>query len=385
MTRDVKTYIDNIRCTVKDSDVDLITVEHRSNNPKRDYLFVNRLQAKHIPAIPSKMIGMCNDLASQLTELEVYNNILIIGFAETATGIAHFVAKKVKNCKYIINTTRESMEQYGKQLITFEEEHSHATTQRLFTWNKNDFNFNYVDFILFVEDEISTGNTILNFIREFKIQDVANKNVKFGVASICNWQNEKNRNIFDEEDIKRFFLISGELKDVNTKMDLDGYNLVYTKNLESKETPVDKIMIHTGYFKCSRLGRFPHAPIIPLEIFDMLNDISECTVRVIGTEECMAPAIELGYWLEKYKQNSVVCHSTTRSKIDVIQKDEEANSIINMRQSLVSTYDIERATYIYNTNEFTDHTIIVTDKLNEKFLESIRNVLNTKHIIAINI
>ena len=195
MTRDVKTYIDNIRCTVKDSDVDLITVEHRSNNPKRDYLFVNRLQAKHIPAIPSKMIGMCNDLASQLTELEVYNNILIIGFAETATGIAHFVAKKVKNCKYIINTTRESMEQYGKQLITFEEEHSHATTQRLFTWNKNDFNFNSVDFILFVEDEISTGNTILNFIREFKRQDVANKNVKFGVASICNWQNEKNRNI----------------------------------------------------------------------------------------------------------------------------------------------------------------------------------------------
>lgn len=382
MTRDIRTYIDNIKCTVKDSHIELITVEHRSNNPKRDYLFVNRLQAKHIPAIPSKMIDMCNDLASQLTELEKYNNILVIGFAETATGIAHFVAKKIKNCKYVINTTRENMEQYGKQLITFEEEHSHATTQRLFTWKENDLSS--VDFVLFVEDEISTGNTILNFIKEFKRQSVANKNVEFGVASICNWQSKRNRNIFDEEDIKRFFLISGELKDVNAKMDLTDYNLVYTKNLGSKETPIDKIMVHTDYFKYSRLGRFPHAPIIPLEVFDMLDDISRCTVRVIGTEECMAPAIELGYWLEKYRQNDVVCHSTTRSRIDVIRKEnEKVDNVINTRQSLCSTYDTERTTYIYNIYEHTDYTIIVTDKLNETFLYSIKNLLNTKHIIAI--
>ena len=45
---------------------DNIVVEHRSNNPKRDYLFVNKLQCKHIPASPSKMVAMCNGLADMV-------------------------------------------------------------------------------------------------------------------------------------------------------------------------------------------------------------------------------------------------------------------------------------------------------------------------------
>ena len=45
-----------------------IIVEHRSNNPKRDYLFVNRLQCKHIPASPTAMINMCKILANNVND-----------------------------------------------------------------------------------------------------------------------------------------------------------------------------------------------------------------------------------------------------------------------------------------------------------------------------
>ena len=147
-------------------------MEHRSNNPKRDYLFVNKIQCKHIPAKPSEMINMCYELANKVNErieeigqLNRDDKILVVGFAETATAIAGFVADKLKYNNYLIRTTREDIDD-AIPLLTFEEEHSHATTQMLFT-HSGDLRLRLDKFkmVLFVEDEISTGNTICNFIK----------------------------------------------------------------------------------------------------------------------------------------------------------------------------------------------------------------------------
>jgi len=85
--------------------------------------------------------------------------VLVIGFAETATAIGAAVAVDM-NTNYI-QTTREIID--GVDYLFFSEEHSHATEQKLV---KNDIEsiIYDIDRIIFVEDEVTTGNTILNII-----------------------------------------------------------------------------------------------------------------------------------------------------------------------------------------------------------------------------
>ena len=68
---------------------------------------------------------------------------------------------------------------------------------------------------------------------------------------------------------------------------------------------------------------------------------------------------ELGY--------EVICHSTTRSPIDVMVDKKTGRPLdspstgIMYKASLRSVYDRNRKTYIYNTVEHTDATVIITD------------------------
>ena len=143
--KDTRTYIKNI--TDKHRYLESITVEHRSNNPKRDFLFVNKKQCKHIPCKASDMIKMCKTLANEvnagLSKKSNYEDlrILIIGFAETATAIGTIVGNNVDKAKFILHTTREDVPG-SEQVITFEETHSHATTQKLLVAKDSDFDFN---------------------------------------------------------------------------------------------------------------------------------------------------------------------------------------------------------------------------------------------------
>ena len=63
----------------------------------------------------------------------------------------------------------------------------------------------------------------------------------------------------------------------------------------------------------------------------------------------------------------VICHSTTRSKIDVLDSvfDGEADGI-KVRYQVESAYSSNRNTYIYNTEEETDIAVIITDSPNNK-------------------
>lgn len=398
-TKQLATYIKNLQ--FKNSMYkDIITVEHRSNNPKRDYLFVNKIQAKHIPCDVIKTQLMCKDLAHEVNRYWKGNkNILIVGFAETATGLARLIANEVNDVVYFMCTTRENIPN-AKDLITFEEEHSHATTQKLITHENNDFDFGSITHILFVEDEISTGNTIINFVKAFQSQDIIRKNVEFGVASICNWQNEADKKRFKDYKIETFALITGELKDVNAKMDIDSSDIrtELKVNTEEKDTVVQKfVMCNTNYFNSRILGdklikhSFEVDSYIDNVIDIVLSDISNLEsirqlrdIRVIGTEECMAPAIQVATKLRFGCNNieSVLCHSTTRSKIDILKDSDGLTSRTEVR----SAYDNTRQTYIYNIEEYTDLTILVTDADNpNEFVEDIKNKLNTHSIILIHL
>lgn len=138
---------------------DLVRIGKRENNKKRNYLVVNRLQGKHIPVLPSEALSMFDALAEIIEKEYSGEKLLLIGFAETATAIGAEAAIKL-GAQYI-QTTRETV--HGVSYLFFSESHSHATEQKLVREDIDKF-VGGVDRIIFIEDEVTTGNTILNIV-----------------------------------------------------------------------------------------------------------------------------------------------------------------------------------------------------------------------------
>lgn len=385
--KDINTYIDNLEITKRALFMpDDVVVEHRSNNSKRDFLFVNKKQCKHIPCNPNSMISMCKELAEVINrKMSLSTRVLIVAFAETATAIGNIVADYLPQCNYVMQTTREHIPN-SEQLLTFEEEHSHATTQKLLMWADKDkqISLDSFDYVLFLEDEISTGNTILNFINAFTKRK---EDMKFGVASICNWQNNENKEKFLEKNIDTFYLIGGSLKDVNIKM-LRPNEIPLIKNRNTNE---DRLYINNKkptYIKLNetqkeslfleeRLGHHKNRDLTSIfkEVDNIISKDTE-SIRIIGTEEFMYIPVMVANHLRE-KGMDVLCHSTTRSKIDTLYGVEygTADSIIS-RHNIPSVYEKDRSTYIYNLEEYTDKTLVLTDKeMNKETLEKYNNIL----------
>ena len=86
---------------------------------------------------------------------------MTIGYAETATGLGQLVAGQLGT--YYIHSTRQSsggVEPYG----AFEEMHSHATSHQLLPTSRAALDL--AETVVLVDDELSTGATIINTIRE---------------------------------------------------------------------------------------------------------------------------------------------------------------------------------------------------------------------------
>ena len=116
-----------------------------------------------------------------------------------------------------------------------------------------------------------------------------------------------------------------------------------------------------------------------------LVQLNSKNILVLGTEECMYPAIFVGAFLEK-KGFKVKTHSTTRSPI-AVSKDE--GYPFEKRYQVCSFYDSQRVTFIYNLAKY-DQVIIVTDaEVTErnKGLNSLVNSLETmgnQNIMCVN-
>lgn len=362
--KNIESYIEDIK--IEDNDKNKIVVEHRSNNSKRDYLFVNLKQGKHIPCKPSQSIEMFTRLSKKIDDCTYgYKNILVVGFAETATAIGNFVCNNISNCVYYMQTTREQVKNCDI-IVEFEEKHSHAVEQMIYS--SKDISKMNIDCVVFVEDEISTGKTILNCIE--KLQKSLGDNVKYCVASICNWQNDEYTAVFDEKGISRVYLIGGKLKDEHIKMavDIDRDINKYEYKYSGKKYNINKICVNTGQFKREREGYVPYdtgnlarmIASIPSNILhNSFKNPKDAKVLVLGTEEFMYIPMMVAYSLECEGYN--VCnHANSRSSIDVI--NGSTAGIMN-KTELPSVYDSNRNTYIYNLKYY-DKVFIVTDTNN---------------------
>ncbi|WP_413248917.1 phosphoribosyltransferase domain-containing protein [Sinomonas flava] len=166
-------------------------------NPKRAQLLVSRVLAKHAPTPPGLAIGAARLLGAAVANrlglssadpkgpaealrrwlegtppscAEILalpdippadgRSIATLGYAETATGLGHLVAEFLGS--YYVHSTRiaTAVRPFGG----FEEEHSHATSHTLVPTDPD--RLACAATVVLVDDELSTGRTVLNTIRE---------------------------------------------------------------------------------------------------------------------------------------------------------------------------------------------------------------------------
>lgn len=194
-------------------------------NKKRGFLFVSKLLGKHIPvhatlSLSSGAVLGClyeslildkpttvpvdelqrafesreqaNTLYQRLvdTKIKVDEPTLFIGFAETATALGHSMFDAFEGNVAFLHTTREQID-YLDSVINFEEEHSHAVSHRCYADNPD--LFRNASRVVLVDDEITTGNTSLNIIKEL-YERFAHRD--FVVASLLDWRSAADRERF---------------------------------------------------------------------------------------------------------------------------------------------------------------------------------------------
>ena len=337
---------------------DLIRVAKRENNTKRRYLYVNPMQGKHIPVSPSLSLELFGAMARDLEKKYAGERVFVIGFAETATAIGSAVACGAENVRYYMNTTREDIP--GARYLFFTESHSHATEQRLVTNGLAEI-ISRADRIVFAEDEVTTGNTIVKLIDVLK-ENYDCGSCGFGITSILNSMSDHRLEQLQSEGIGCSFI----------KRIPPGYMTDIIDNYTYK--PLDKVIRFEEEYKCReiclRCGwncRVVNSTQFIRETADRAVEsfLSQMkfpgrvdSVLVLGTEEFMFPAMYTGMKIEqRFPDAYVRFHATTRSPIETSGASDYP---LHERRPLLSLYDDKRNTFIYNIARY-DCVILMTD------------------------
>ncbi|MCX2971264.1 MULTISPECIES: phosphoribosyltransferase [Streptomyces] len=132
-------------------------------NPRRAHLLVSNVLGKHVPQHPVVVYGTALGLGHRVRELlgdEAAARAVVLGYAETATGLGHCVADGIGRVPYL-HSTRRPVPGYA-QAAGFEEEHSHHTSHLLLPRDRGLLAGEGP--LVLVDDELSTGRTVRNTI-----------------------------------------------------------------------------------------------------------------------------------------------------------------------------------------------------------------------------
>lgn len=338
---------------------DLVRIARRENNRKRSYLFVNPLQAKHVPVSPVASLAMMKELAAQIRVDTT--NAVVVGFAETATAIGAVVAASMGGNTQYIHTTRENLP-VNSTALGFLEEHSHAVDQTLCNTSLKRL-MHRAGELVFVDDEYSTGRTFLNALSAFSKAGLLASAPHVTALSVINW--------LDGERLSELSKLGIETKcllhlDPEAYIDMHVGAKALHANRPALMSPSINELNFAGCLDDPRMGvdakkYWSSCVCFAREVIAALPRDwchANASVLVLGTEECMAPALALGGELESSCHLlRVKCHATTRSPISI--SDVPGYPIYN-GMLLRSLYDSERDTYIYNLQAY-DFVLVVTD------------------------
>lgn len=356
-----------------------LRVAKRYRNAKRAYLLVNPLQAKHMPVSPTEALTMMRTLGEGLRQ-EFPGARLVLGFAETATALGAAVASRLGPDCAFLTTTREAGE--GPGWVRFLEEHSHAAEQKL--WGGDlDALLQKTDTVLFVDDEISTGKTLRNMVAQLTRRWPALGEKTLVAASLLNRVTPEQEEALADAGITCRCLVRLPQEDhtaqvadwtVTEAPPAVPQNLSFRQALlpgEGLRNPRKTLRIGAYDSSCQALAEamLSHT----LGPVDTLGK-----TLVLGTEECMYPALRLGETLERLGAE-VCCHATTRSPIGLC---DAPGYPIRSGWKLPSFYEEERTTYVYNLKEY-DTVIVLSDtkKTDLRAIQALASVLTCKQLI----
>ncbi|ARU63783.1 hypothetical protein CBW65_04135 [Tumebacillus avium] len=211
-------------------------------NKKRSFLFVSKILGKHLPVrpevslmggfalalllqqelngtapCPEEVLGGVRDpMQAKAAFFRLQENrwspprpLVFIGFAETATALGNSMyAAFATDCRYV-HTTRELIPELDSS-VNFEEVHSHATSHRCYASSP----VQDKEAIVLVDDELTTGNTVLNIIRELNSKHPGRD---YYVASLLDWRTQAQQDRFADLErelgvtIKVLALLKGEM------------------------------------------------------------------------------------------------------------------------------------------------------------------------------
>jgi pyrimidine operon attenuation protein/uracil phosphoribosyltransferase len=333
-----------------DSNLDPVLGFGSRINNKRSFLFISKILGKHIPVSPKKLNTTHLKLAKLVNPAIKEDNVLLIGLAETATGLGWGLFEQIiSKSKIYIHTTRVMLEQ--KHLIDFEEEHSHATEQYLYAPKSSKFHLNKINHIVIVDDEITTGNTIKNLIGQLNV--VFNK-PKISVVTLLNWSNyKKNYKIYALHEGKFTFKEKPWLLAENTVSN----NTDFVKPILKK--------LSNGY---GRVGAYSF-PAISQENSKLFKKFKNNKILLLGTGEFMFYAQIASRHF--HESNTLKIQSTTRSPVSI-------GGNIKSKISFKDNYYPEINNYLYNVIDKKYDVIIIFSENKSKFDFLLHDQLKTK-------
>ncbi|TCW59322.1 phosphoribosyltransferase-like predicted ribonucleoside biosynthesis protein [Bacillus thuringiensis] len=390
-------------------------------NKKRSFLFVSTILGKHLPIKPAVSLASGFALAARYMEIlhnafhpfqkeilnlislevdeipeEVFHyqyplqeEVLFIGFAETATALGHSMFQCFQNAKYV-HTTRESIPNL-KSIITFEEEHSHATSHRCYI-DKSFFQNN--NSIVLVDDEMTTGKTALNIIRSIQQQF---PRAEYTIASLLDWRSNNNRRQFKqlEEELQIKIHVISLLEGVihTTGQPLN----IQTPTIQTKETKPDfkkhtitcpalpytsNYIKYTGRFGISSYEQ-KHIHSFTQEAGKMLQKkrIGKRTL-CLGTGEFMYIPMKIAAEMGE----NILYQSTTRSPIHPVSND--VNYAIHNHFPYPSPEDSTITNYFYNISphDYDEVFVFMERDVGEEalfpLLQQLQTVIPCIHIVS---
>lgn len=204
-------------------------------NKMRSFLFVSKLLGKHIPIDPKD--GIYAAMVLRETYRDFLNKkTLFIGFCETATGLAQSVFRNFEGDVSYIHTTRENIPDI-EPVLEFHEEHSHAKNHKIYALDEGIIKD--AEKIILVDDEITTGKTIINIINQINERY---GNTDFSVFTLLDWRDENSIDTYKKlelklgKPIKVHSLLKGKVKlngnfDFSNKTPLNNQNNDLQKSL----------------------------------------------------------------------------------------------------------------------------------------------------------
>ena len=303
-----------LHLTIERSDLlaqDLFLLGAR-NNPRRAFLFLSRVLAKHLPVAPS-VVQDCHERIAQRIGAQP-GPVLFIGMAETATGLGQGVFEAWQRQHPGIRALYLHTSRYravGAQALAFEESHSHAPQVFLHVPTDPLLHAQWVGAraLVLVDDEISTGNTFVNLAHTCFGQAPGIEQVH--VACITDFSGPARATLSARIGLP-----------VTTGALLEGA-WSFTPHSSAAGTPEappaqaalgQEPLLHDSGF--GRLGRSSAVCLAPAALASVVEGIAAGErVLVLGTGEFMHPAFVLGRALAEQTGADVRLQSTTRSPI----------------------------------------------------------------------